>query len=119
MQKLDSKDKVELLITTFYDAAVKNEIIGHFFKHVDFEAHMPRMIGFWSFLLIDEAGYKGNVIEKHMGMPLEKIHFDEWVRLFVENAESLFDEDAVKLIKEKLVVLRWTMESKLETRNKK
>lgn len=113
MKPIETLADLELLIDTFYGKVLKDESLAPFFTHFDMSAHMPRMVSFWGFLLLDIHGYKGNVIEKHLHMPLEKEHFDRWVELFTGTLDELFEGEKVTLAKQKLSVLRWTMESKV------
>ena len=68
---IETKTDIELLINTFYDKVLKDELIGPFFKHIDFNKHLPKMIHFWSFVLLDEAGYTTDVTKVHQHMKLK------------------------------------------------
>jgi hemoglobin len=113
MKPIETKEDLTFLIDTFYGKVLKDEMLAPFFKHFDMAAHMPKMVQFWSFALLDEHGYKGNVIEKHLHMPLKKEHFDRWVELFEGTMDEHFEGEKVVQAKQKIAVLRWTMESKI------
>lgn len=113
MKPIEAKEDLTFLIDQFYGKVLQDESLAPFFKHFDMAEHMPRMVQFWSFALLDEAGYKGNVIEKHLHMPLRKEHFDRWVELFEFTLDEFFEGEKVTLAKQKVAVLRWTMESKI------
>jgi hemoglobin len=104
---------IEFLIETFYSQVLKDENIQPFFVHFKMEEHKPRMVAFWSFLLLDIPGYQGNVIQKHLDMPLNLEHFDLWVKYFEQTLDTYFFGPKVVLAKQKVAVIRWTMESKL------
>jgi hemoglobin len=70
---------------------LENALLAPFFAHLDFEKHKPRMIHFWSFVLLDEAGYTTNVFDKHAHMHLKDEHFDEWLGLFEATVNDLFE----------------------------
>lgn len=114
MKEIESVADLELLVDTFYGKVLENDELAPFFKGLDMEKHMPRMVNFWAFLLIDVHGYQGNVIEKHVHMPLKRHHFDRWVELFTGTLDELFEGDKVVLAKQKVAVLRWTMEAKVK-----
>lgn len=114
MKQIETKADLELLIDRFYGKVLLDNDLTPFFSHFDMSEHMPRMVSFWAFLLLDIHGYKGNVIEKHMQMPLKKEHFDRWVELFNATLDELFEGEKVQLAKQKVNVLRWTMESKVQ-----
>lgn len=115
MADIQTRDDIEKFISAFYGEVMGDESLTSFFINFDFEGHIPRMVDFWAFLILDQAGYKGNVIEKHMGMPLNKEHFHRWVQIFESTLDQLFEGEKVKLTKEKLAVLKWTMENKVLT----
>lgn len=113
MNDITKKDDIELLVNTFYTRVLENEQLKPFFKNLDFEHHIPRMVHFWSFILLDEAGYKMNLTETHAKMALTTELFDTWVKLFSETVDSLFQGEKANLAKERAMLLGWTMKSKL------
>jgi hemoglobin len=112
MKQIETKADVELLVDTFYTAVLKDEQLKPFFQHLNFVEHLPKMIHFWSFVLLDEPGYTTNVTEKHAGMALRKDLFDRWVSLFHTTVDQLFEGEKAQLAKERATVLGWTMGSK-------
>jgi len=110
---IETKTDIELLINTFYDKVLKDELIGPFFKHIDFNKHLPKMIHFWSFVLLDEAGYTTDVTKVHQHMKLKAEHFDRWISLFNETTDSLFRGEKAEMAKQRAFLMRWTMESKM------
>ncbi|MCO4813509.1 MAG: group III truncated hemoglobin [Flavobacteriales bacterium] len=105
---------VELLVNTFYSKVVEDDILAPFFKNLDFNIHMPKMISFWAFVLLDEAGYKTDVTEKHMKMRLKKEHFDQWLLLFNETVDTLFKGEKAELAKQRAFLVGWTIQSKMK-----
>ena len=39
---IESKADIEILINAFYDKVLKDELIGPFFNHLDFNKHLPK-----------------------------------------------------------------------------
>ena len=115
MEDIQTHEDVSRLITTFYGKVVKDSVIGHFFKHIDFGRHMPRMIHFWTFVLLDEPGYTTDVMAMHRHMPLKKEHFDVWIRLFNQTTDELFTGDKAEMAKQRAALIRWTLESKMSS----
>lgn len=113
MSDIQTHEDVDLLIRSFYAKVVLDPSIGHFFKHIDFDTHMPRMIQFWEFVLLDASGYTTDVMAMHRNMPLKKEHFDAWVGLFNETTDTLFAGEKAELAKQRAALIRWTMESKM------
>ncbi len=116
MQQLtDIKDKqdIEKLVNQFYDRVLKDEILSPFFKNLNFEKHLPKMVHFWSFVLFDESGYTTNVTDKHMNMQLKKEHFDRWLALFTETLDELFKGEKVEMARSRANLISWTISSKM------
>ena len=113
MKAILNNEDVRQLVEVFYSKALKDETLAPFFKHLDFEVHLPKMIHFWSFVLLDEPGYTTNVVEKHLNMPLESVHFQRWLSLFNETIDKLFEGEKVELAKQRAAVIAWTIESKV------
>lgn len=114
---ISTKSDIELLINTFYDKVVKDEVIGAFFGHVNFEKHLPKMYHFWSFVLLDEAGYTTDVTKVHIGMRIKSEHFDRWIYLFNSTVNDLFVGEKAEMAKQRAFLVRWTIESKMGKEN--
>ena len=114
MKEIETKEDVKKLVDVFYGKVLKDNLLSPFFKHLNLEVHLPKMVQFWSFVLLDEAGYTTNVVEKHMMMPLEKSHFDQWLKLFNETIDELFNGEKVDLAKQRAFTIAWTTEHKLK-----
>jgi len=112
MKQIETKADIKLLVDTFYKAVLKDEVLAPFFRHLNFVEHLPKMIHFWSFVLLDEPGYTTNVTEKHAGMKLNKALFDRWVNLFHTTVDQLFEGEKAQMAKERATVLGWTMAAK-------
>ena len=112
-QDILSKNDVEQMINTFYDRVVMDFLIGPFFKRLDFSKHLPKMYHFWSFVLLDEAGYTTDVTKVHMHMKLSKEHFDQWIKLFNATVDDLFEGEKAEMAKQRAFLMRWTIESKI------
>jgi dephospho-CoA kinase len=110
---LETRQDIELLVETFYSKVMKDDVLVPFFKHLDFSVHLPKMVDFWCFVLIGTTGYTTNVIEKHLNMPLQKVHFDHWMNLFNETLEDLFEGENVELAKQRASIIAWTTKSKM------
>jgi len=110
---ITSKNDIEMLINAFYDKVVKDELIGAFFGHVNFEKHLPKMYHFWSFVLLDEAGYTTDVTKVHVNMRIKAEHFDQWVSIFNATVDEMFEGEKAEMAKQRAFLIRWTIESKI------
>ena len=79
---------VELLVKTFYSNLLQIDEIKPVFAGIDVDAHMPHMIAFWEFVLLDKEGYTTNVFDKHVNLPLKQEHFALWLGTFEKNSTS-------------------------------
>ncbi len=106
------------MIRSFYASLLTNEVIKPVFANTDFEKHMPHMIAFWSFVLLDEAGYKTNVFDKHVNLGIKKEHFAIWLKHFEENIKSQFQGPKSELAIQRAQLIAYTFESKLKAMGK-
>lgn len=114
MDDIRNEEDITLLVETFYARVFANEILAPFFKELDFDQHKPKMIFFWSFVLLDKPGYTTNVFDKHTHMVLRKEHFNEWVRLFHQTVDDLFEGEKANDAKFRASTLGWTFGEKME-----
>lgn len=111
-QDISTQADIELVVDTFYAAAFKDELLAPFFEKVNFAAHLPKMVQFWSFILLDQPGYTANITEKHAHMKLNMELFNRWVSLFHVTVDQFFSGEKANLAKERATVMGWTMGSK-------
>lgn len=97
MHDITTREDVLRLVTLFYEKAVPDEVIGHFFTKVvqlDFEKHIPLIAEFWSGILLGQGHYKNNVMEKHQHLhslsSMEQQHFDRWLQLWESTVRAHF-----------------------------
>jgi len=112
MNDITSRKDIELLIEKFYSNLLQIEEIKPVFEGLDFEKHVPNIVSFWSFVLLDEEGYKTNVFEKHTHLPIKLHMFDTWLKTFIETVDSLFRGEKAEMAKQRAVVLTHTFKSK-------
>ncbi len=113
MKPIETHEDVKLLVQSFYEKVVIDDLLSPFFKHLNFDTHLPRMVDFWAFVLLDQAGYTTDVTKKHLHMRLEQAHFDRWLELFNLTVDSLFVGDKAELAKQRAFLVGWTIKSKM------
>ena len=114
MKKIENRSDIEQLITLFYSKLVADEDLAPFFIGIDLDKHLPHMIHFWCFALLDEPGYTTNVVEKHLHMPLKPKHFDIWLKYFNQTVDALFIGEKAEAAKQRAALIGWTIQSKVE-----
>lgn len=113
MKEIENETDVHELVQTFYQKVLKDDQLSPFFKHLNFEEHLPKMEFFWRFVLLDEAGYTTSVTDKHMHMRLKPEHFQRWIFLFNETLDELFIGEKVNVAKQRAALIGWTIQSKM------
>lgn len=84
---------IELLVNTFYGKIQQDDLIGGVFMGVvkDWPVHLEKMVRFWQTILMSEVTYRGQSFEPHQHLPLEKKHFDRWMKLWRETVYEFFE----------------------------
>ena len=77
----DLRDEdLHALLVAFYDVVERDPLLAPYFAAVDMDAHMPRIVDFWSTMLFHTGRYAGNAFRPHLTMPgLTGAHFARWV----------------------------------------
>lgn len=112
MKEIETREDVQFLVDSFYDKVVKDELLAPFFIRLNFDHHLPKMVDFWAFVLLDEAGYTTDVTQKHAHMRLNPEHFDRWLALFNETVDAYFIGEKATLAKQRAFLVGWTIKSK-------
>ena len=114
MEDIKTRFDVEKMVNLFYDKVMKDSLLAPFFKNLNFERHLPKMVDFWAFVLLDEVGYSTNVTEKHMKMALSKDHFAQWLLIFNDTIDKNWKGNNAQKAKERAYLIGWTIESKMK-----
>ncbi len=79
------------LVTTFYARAREDVLLGPVFgaRITDWDAHLTRMCSFWDSVALMSGTYHGNPMGRHLGLPIDALHFDRWLALFEETAAEV------------------------------
>jgi hemoglobin len=112
MTDIKSRADIEILIREFYKRLLKIDGMPEVFAHLDFELHIPHIVHFWSFVLLDEEGYTTNVFEKHRNLPIKSEQFDTWLATFNNTVDDLFKGETAELAKQRATSLAFTFKSK-------
>ncbi|MGS2739478.1 group III truncated hemoglobin [Sinomicrobium sp. M5D2P17] len=107
MKDIQNRKDISNLVSSFYKEVRENEEIGPFFNRVitDWEEHMEKLTDFWESNLFHKAVYKGNPRIAHIHMDtatdhtLEIKHFGEWMRLWIETIDGMFQGELAERAK--------------------
>lgn len=89
MPDLATPQEIARLVRTFYDRVAADDLLAPVFvdqAKVDWEEHLPRLIGFWCQLELGISGYNFQPTQKHTALsnaiPFRSEQFQRWVDLF-------------------------------------
>jgi hemoglobin len=81
-----SELQIRRFVDRFYGEVRADSELGPIFEARvgdRWEAHLDRMVDFWSSVLLASGRYRGNPLEKHATLSgLESRHYDRWLELF-------------------------------------
>ena len=89
---LCSEEEVSHLVHTFYGNVRDDAVLGPIFeRHVkDWDAHLGKMVDFWSSALRGTARFRGTPMPKHAALPdLSADLFRHWLALFRRTTGAL------------------------------
>lgn len=117
---ITNRKDIELLINRFYECVKEDPVIGYFFTdvvNVYWEKHLPVMYDFWENILFYSGTYNGNPMAIHKNLhklsPLKKEHFDQWLQLFRNTAQRLYNGPNTDKIIQRAQSIATVMEMKI------
>ena len=96
---ITTREDIKLLVDGFYGKVQQDELLGPVFSHVNWPHHLPTMYDFWSSMLLGDQSYRGNPLQKHLPLPIESRHFDQWLQLFKETVDENFEGEKADEVK--------------------
>lgn len=87
-------EDIKLLVNRFYDSVREDELLGPIFNDVikdRWPEHLEKMYRFWQTVLLEEHTYYGSPFPPHAKLPVEKLHFERWIKLFITTVDNHFD----------------------------
>ncbi len=113
---------IEVLINSFYAKVKTNKTIGYIFTDVakvNWEEHLPKMYSFWASLLLEENSFSGNPMLKHIELgkqtAMTATEFTEWLLLFSQTVDELFEGDKAEEAKTRAANIARLMLHKIQT----
>lgn len=93
LKDIESLEDIKLLVDTFYGKIRENPMVKDIFNNIiqdRWPEHLDKMYRFWQTVLLEEHTYFGRPFIPHAQLPVEKEHFNEWLKIFYETVDSLF-----------------------------
>lgn len=84
---------IKKLVNSFYDSVREDDLLAGIFNNViqdRWPEHLEKMYRFWQTVLLEEHTYYGSPFGPHARLPIEKKHFDRWLKLFNETVDNNF-----------------------------
>src|SRR6187399_2013680 len=91
LKDITDRSDVVRLVDAFYAKVRVDALLAPAFVNLDWHRHVPIMYNFWSSMLLGEASYQGNPLQKHMHLDINSSHFDKWLEIFEETVDELFE----------------------------
>jgi len=84
-------DMLQNLVHGFYGKVRRDAVLGPIFadRIDDWDAHLDRMVDFWSSVALMTGRYHGAPVPAHTTLPVTTAHFDHWLELFGETAREV------------------------------
>ena len=102
------------LLTDFYDTVERDVLLAPYFAHVDMDAHMPRIVDFWSTLIFHTGRYSGNAFRPHLAMPgLTAEHFARWLQVMERTVDARHAGEAAERMKDFAHRIAFSMQLRL------
>lgn len=103
MKPIDSREDIQLLVTTFYSKIRKDDLLAPIFnshiKEDQWPIHILKLTDFWETNLFGIRKFTGSPTQKHLKVDknleyeIEPLHFGKWLQLWVETIHELFVGD--------------------------
>lgn len=105
------------LVDTFYDKVRGDELLSPIFNERigdRWTQHLEKMYSFWQTVLLDERTYYGAPFPPHAQLPVDHMHFQQWMMLFITTIDELFEGEKAKEAKWRAARMAELFESKIE-----
>lgn len=117
---IESAEDIRRLVEQFYEKIKQDALLAPFFIEkikVNWKKHISTMTAFWENAIFYNGAYSGNPIQTHRHInqryPLTEVHFNQWLLLFTNTVDELFEGDRAEQIKQKALSIATIMKIKV------
>ena len=100
MHAVPTLESITQLVHGFYGDVRNDPLLGPVFEkalHGHWDAHLQRLVDFWSTVALGTRSFRGDVMGKHMVLEgVTPAHFAAWVRLWQLHTNRLFAPDVAR-----------------------
>jgi hemoglobin len=93
------REDVKILVDRFYEKVKADPLLAPVFSHLNWPHHLPIMYDFWSSMLLGDQTYRGNPLQKHLPLQIDKSHFSQWLALFTATVDENFAGEKAEEVK--------------------
>lgn len=124
-QDIQNREDLFLLMQSFYNRLLADKSIGYLFTDIakiDMSHHLPLLVDFWDMVLFQSKTYQRNPMQVHLALnkksPLQKHHFDTWLRYFNDTMDELFAGEIASMAKERALSIATIMQINIARQNR-
>jgi hemoglobin len=91
---IETLKDIQHLVDAFYEKVKHDQFIGPVFNsrlEGKWELHHRKLYRFWHTVLLRRPDYFGNPVPLHFNMALTREHFENWLRIWSETIDGLFE----------------------------
>lgn len=102
LRDIETEKDITILVHTFYHYVQKDERLNYIFNDftkIDWSAHLPKMVDFWSNIIFRAGRYHGHPFRRHQSLPLHLEDFARWLALFFNTVDLLFTGPRAEQVK--------------------
>lgn len=92
-KEIQNIEDIKIIVDTFYGKVREDEMLADVFNNViqdRWPQHLEKMYRFWQTVLLEEHTYNGSPFIPHVNLPVEKEHFDRWLKLFYATVDDFY-----------------------------
>jgi hemoglobin len=119
-KRIEEFGDVQLLVRTFYNKILSDELLGDYFSFVashHWDKHLEVLDRFWNNILFYAGGYEGNPLQVHQTLhhfkKLDRKDFERWLQLFNQTVDELFEGEKAALAKQRALSIATVMQIKI------
>ena len=121
---IENREDLLQLLTLFYNKLLADSSISYLFTDVakiDLPHHLHILVDFWESILFQSDTYRKNAMQPHMNLhqksPLQKHHFETWLKYFNASVDALFEGEKAFIAKERALSIATVMRIKVSQLN--
>ena len=98
-KELLNLDDIKVLVDSFYGKVRSDELLAPIFNERirdNWPVHLEKMYRFWQTVLLGEHTYTGSPFPPHASLPVDKSHFEQWLKLFRQTLDEQFSGEKAK-----------------------